>query len=440
MPAVHSFKRTTFTRPTHCQHCNKLLWGLARQGLKCSECHYIVHDRCRDNAPSKCGALQTPAEQSLFYLQQKCGDSAESITSKACKDTREPPSWENILKSLEELVVAAVLDQSSTCEYLSNSPPLHPQTTTRNFSRFIKRIGTFFEMRDSVVRLVCWEDSMNTWIAITSYTILCLYPKLLLVVPQFVLLYFLASNRIHPPSEIDSPIAQRHSTGPNKKSTTFASTFNAGLALLSNMDNKDAPEYTRNLQNIQNMMGEYSDIYDAIAQSFRTHASDEQSRLIAIQVVVISTVLTIPLMFLASFNHMLLVIGLAIFIVNSRFAKAWMRVKDCYHDPIEDLSVATLQLIQDLYKREPSEEHHTLSIFQNQRKWGSEFLPKLKTTDKIELWSNLSGAISVPEPANIDPPEGYRWVEGSKWAVDQTGPWQDDFLQIEVIMQNDVME
>ena len=34
--AGHEFKKRSFYRPTYCQHCSELLWGLMNQGYQCT--------------------------------------------------------------------------------------------------------------------------------------------------------------------------------------------------------------------------------------------------------------------------------------------------------------------------------------------------------------------------------------------------------------------
>jgi len=50
----HKFEKYNFTTPSSCDFCNGLLWG-PRTGLKCNECGYNCHEKCKDNAPKACG-------------------------------------------------------------------------------------------------------------------------------------------------------------------------------------------------------------------------------------------------------------------------------------------------------------------------------------------------------------------------------------------------
>lgn len=48
--AVHNYKR-----PTFCDHCGSLLYGLLRQGMQCSACKLNFHKRCHKNVANNCG-------------------------------------------------------------------------------------------------------------------------------------------------------------------------------------------------------------------------------------------------------------------------------------------------------------------------------------------------------------------------------------------------
>ncbi|XP_054616876.1 serine/threonine-protein kinase D3-like isoform X2 [Dunckerocampus dactyliophorus] len=50
----HTFSVHTYTRPTICQFCKRLLKGLFRQGLQCKDCKFNCHKRCAAKVPRDC--------------------------------------------------------------------------------------------------------------------------------------------------------------------------------------------------------------------------------------------------------------------------------------------------------------------------------------------------------------------------------------------------
>ncbi|KAG9346662.1 hypothetical protein JZ751_006974 [Albula glossodonta] len=50
----HTFHIHSYTKPTMCQHCHRLLKGLFRQGLQCSDCKFNCHRRCEPLVPNDC--------------------------------------------------------------------------------------------------------------------------------------------------------------------------------------------------------------------------------------------------------------------------------------------------------------------------------------------------------------------------------------------------
>ncbi|KAJ8405396.1 hypothetical protein AAFF_G00318690 [Aldrovandia affinis] len=50
----HAFHIHSYTKPTVCQHCHRLLKGLFRQGLQCSDCKFNCHRRCEPLVPRDC--------------------------------------------------------------------------------------------------------------------------------------------------------------------------------------------------------------------------------------------------------------------------------------------------------------------------------------------------------------------------------------------------
>uniref|UniRef100_A0A665TH37 Serine/threonine-protein kinase n=1 Tax=Echeneis naucrates TaxID=173247 RepID=A0A665TH37_ECHNA len=77
----HSFLIHSYTRPTICQHCKKLLKGLFRQGLQCKDCKFNCHKRCAPKVPNNClgevsrnGELLSPGAESDAVMVEGCLD------------------------------------------------------------------------------------------------------------------------------------------------------------------------------------------------------------------------------------------------------------------------------------------------------------------------------------------------------------------------------
>ncbi|VDM46879.1 unnamed protein product [Toxocara canis] len=51
----HRFSVHSYKRPTFCDHCGSMLYGLINQGLQCSVCKLNVHKRCQRNVANNCG-------------------------------------------------------------------------------------------------------------------------------------------------------------------------------------------------------------------------------------------------------------------------------------------------------------------------------------------------------------------------------------------------
>ncbi|XP_071403506.1 LOW QUALITY PROTEIN: serine/threonine-protein kinase D1-like [Centroberyx affinis] len=77
----HTFLIHSYTRPTVCQHCKKLLKGLFRQGLQCKDCKFNCHKRCAPKVPNNClgevsinGELLSPGAESDIVMAEGCLD------------------------------------------------------------------------------------------------------------------------------------------------------------------------------------------------------------------------------------------------------------------------------------------------------------------------------------------------------------------------------
>ncbi|KAG1684723.1 Serine/threonine-protein kinase D3 [Nymphon striatum] len=78
MKVPHSFLIHSYTKPTVCQVCKKLLRGLFKQGLQCKDCRLNVHRKCAERLPNDCAgeAPREPGEPSL--------EGSDSLEADAC--------------------------------------------------------------------------------------------------------------------------------------------------------------------------------------------------------------------------------------------------------------------------------------------------------------------------------------------------------------------
>lgn len=64
----HTFVVHSYTRPTVCQLCRKLLKGLFKQGLQCKDCHYNVHKKCIEKVPKDCAGESPKVSKNLSFF------------------------------------------------------------------------------------------------------------------------------------------------------------------------------------------------------------------------------------------------------------------------------------------------------------------------------------------------------------------------------------
>lgn len=73
----HSFQVHSYTRPTICQHCKKLLKGIFRQGLQCKDCKFNIHKKCMEKVPMDC-AGEAPKEWSESLEKDNPDDDSDA--------------------------------------------------------------------------------------------------------------------------------------------------------------------------------------------------------------------------------------------------------------------------------------------------------------------------------------------------------------------------
>uniref|UniRef100_A0A8C6PTI4 Serine/threonine-protein kinase n=1 Tax=Nothobranchius furzeri TaxID=105023 RepID=A0A8C6PTI4_NOTFU len=93
----HTFAIHTYTRPTICQYCKRLLKGLFRQGMQCKDCRFNCHKRCASKVPRDClgevdfnGEPASPGPDSDTTMDTMEVDSSDLDSGRGLDDPDEP--------------------------------------------------------------------------------------------------------------------------------------------------------------------------------------------------------------------------------------------------------------------------------------------------------------------------------------------------------------
>ncbi|XP_062906655.1 serine/threonine-protein kinase D1 isoform X4 [Mobula hypostoma] len=98
----HTFVIHSYTRPTVCQYCKKLLKGLFRQGVQCKDCKFNCHKRCAPKVPSNClgevavnGDLLSPGAEADVVMEEGSDDNDSERNSAIIDDMEESMSHDS---------------------------------------------------------------------------------------------------------------------------------------------------------------------------------------------------------------------------------------------------------------------------------------------------------------------------------------------------------
>ena len=79
----HTFVLHTYTKPTKCHFCNKVLLGVIKQGVQCKDCGYNAHKKCAERVPNNCtgevptGGLDGVAGEGSNGYDERAGEESD---------------------------------------------------------------------------------------------------------------------------------------------------------------------------------------------------------------------------------------------------------------------------------------------------------------------------------------------------------------------------
>ncbi|KAG4303523.1 hypothetical protein PCK1_000041 [Pneumocystis canis] len=195
----------------------------------------------------------------------------------AASATSAVPSAPSAPSTIQDAFVSAIVSSlnSSKGDNLSfqtsfndneTSPSFSLHILTHNFRKFSSRVGIIFQIRDTLTSIFQWETPSKTLSFMCIYTIICINPSLILMIPTMVLIFgfLLPSYELRYPSD----------------SNTF---LNKNLLVLkksqANGKQSEGRDFATDIKNIQNSMSDYTRLYDSISNFLIKYTSFHDEKL-----------------------------------------------------------------------------------------------------------------------------------------------------------------
>ncbi|CAE6526149.1 unnamed protein product [Rhizoctonia solani] len=293
----------------------------------------------------------------------------------------------------------------SNGKLLSNRDSLSIQITTANFRRFVSRSGPVFWFQDRVEEIILWKRGWCYTAAWgCAYSFLCIYPRILLILPQLILLAIMLISYPGTPN--------RRPGSPNGKGASHSPTRSTSQLQAP----EGSSEWYANLQAIQNLMGAVSDAHE-LAVPMVPHLTWATP---ATRSILYMTIMTLPIAFLSiSPQQFFLGGGLGLLCITHPFVQSLLPGIIAQTTPA--LRVIWERLLDDLRMEERHVEARG-GLRVELRLPGFRTMHIPATLKSVLGYSSdkLPARYSVPEPdeermLEVELFENERWATGSGW-------------------------
>uniref|UniRef100_A0AAQ5XM91 Protein kinase C n=1 Tax=Amphiprion ocellaris TaxID=80972 RepID=A0AAQ5XM91_AMPOC len=154
----HRFKVYNYKSPTFCEHCGTLLWGLAKQGLKCEECSMNVHHKCQKKVANLCGVNQKLMAEALAVIEK--GPVTVSQPGMGPTDVSR-----TVTKASTEEPLYAVPRKDHQPKFIIDDFVLHKMLGKGSFGKVflaeLKKTGKFFAVKALKKDVVLMDDDVE---------------------------------------------------------------------------------------------------------------------------------------------------------------------------------------------------------------------------------------------------------------------------------------
>ncbi|KAI9505927.1 hypothetical protein BX070DRAFT_197739, partial [Coemansia spiralis] len=252
---MHNFVVTTFTSPTYCEYCSGFLWGVAKQGVRCSKCKATAHKKCALKAVTQC-----TGDRGLATLIP----SVSPISRSSFHDSPEPTSpASNNEATVTDGYIAQLdgmfwqqLDKEIKINTLVSAQSEQPlslfQTLPANFMQFTAKLAPLSFIHRLVKDVVFWRKPNHSVLAMAVYSMYCLRPNLLLATPLALLIAYIVFNYFN--SGYWNKSGSLDAVDTKNRVSVSATLF--GVAGFG------SAKYTDNVHTTQIMTGTYVRMYD----------------------------------------------------------------------------------------------------------------------------------------------------------------------------------
>lgn len=216
---MHDFKVTSFTSPTFCEYCSGFIWGLTRQGVRCSKCKATAHSSCAVSPSTNCqndrglatlvrnsntpvpsnhGSGRAVGGTSMETLHHQRGSPSSSLaTSSSVFGMGGKGNSGQIFKHLDRVYWQKVEEETKLNDNVSaqTEQPLSLfQTLPTNFMQFTAKLAPLSIVHRGIQDILLWRRPKHSVVAMLVYSLYCLRPNLLVATPLALAIAYIIFN------------------------------------------------------------------------------------------------------------------------------------------------------------------------------------------------------------------------------------------------------